>query len=422
MKRLTLKIKTAYIQLPGVVWALLAANLVFVTTRFMVMPFMAIYFSDKFNMTPAEVGILIGISPLSSMLFSIWGGRLGDKIGVHRIFPFALIIPAISLIGYVASSNYYVIGVCAAIAGVGWAIFNSSSNAILSLETPEEHIEKVFSYSYWGTNLGGVIGPLIGVSILGAGTSGYPILLFSAVLIGIAVTMASVFKAKGKNSPAQKTTEEQDGTHPKESVFRQLIKNGVLVWMTISYFLIFFTEAQQDSNIAQFFSDSFENGVQLFGILLSMIMTIIVVMQPVVAQFIDRVNVKLILAIGCVLDITGYTILIFNHTVWVWFMSFAIITVGELIMVPKMQGIIAKAAPDHLKATYFSVVSMGGNSAYMLGPWIGGILLTFGSIESLLTLLVIVSATQLFTLLLGSRAHGRRKHGQINENTLNGTH
>ncbi|WP_160848943.1 MFS transporter [Pontibacillus yanchengensis] len=161
---------------------LLISNLAFHISRFMAMPFMAIYFSQKLDLTPAEVGVLLGISPLSSLKFSVPGGRLGDKIGVYKMYPLAMITPAISLIGVVLSGNVWVIGFFEITAGVGWTLFNSSSNAILSLHTPEHQTEKVFSYNYWVVNLSGVLGPLIGATVASAGSSGLPIILFAAIL------------------------------------------------------------------------------------------------------------------------------------------------------------------------------------------------------------------------------------------------
>lgn len=111
MNKSKMKIQKALQQLPLLVWSMLLANVVFNTTRFMAMPFMAIYFSEKLNLNPSEIGILIGISPLSSLIFSILGGRLGDNFGIHRMHPVALIVPAVSLVGYITFTNYYAIAV-----------------------------------------------------------------------------------------------------------------------------------------------------------------------------------------------------------------------------------------------------------------------------------------------------------------------
>lgn len=407
MIKLLKKIKSTLIELPYIVWILLGANFIFFTSRFMVMPFIAIYFSEKLNLSPAEVGVLLGVTPLSSMIFSVIGGRLGDRLGVHRIYPFALIIPSISLLGYVFSSDYYVIAAFSIIAGMGWSIYNSSSNALLSFYTPEPLIEKVFSYNYWGINLGGMLGPLTGVLILGAGTSSFPLLIFAFILILIAVIMLFLFKQRNE-SKVELVTEKNQITEPKKSVFKQLLNSRVLLWMTLSYFLIFFIESQQESNIAQFFNYSFQDGVKLFGALLSMNTAIIVIVQPIVAQVIDRISVKMIFVFGNGLYFIGFVFLaVFNHLIWIWFLAFAFITLGELIIAPKMQGIIAKSAPDELKATYFSVVNMGGNLAYTLGPGIGGLILTFQSISLLVALLALLTIFQLTTLLLANKSYSK---------------
>jgi len=400
------KIKKAFHQFPALVWAMLSSNVIFNVTRFMAMPFMAIYFSEKLNLNPSEVGILVGISPLSSLIFSILGGRLGDKFGVHRMYPVALIVPAISLVGYITVPNYYAIAVFSVFAGIGWAIYNSTSNAILAIHAPESHTEKIFSYNYWGINLGGALGPLIGVAVIGGGNYEIPIGLFAFVLLLIAGTMLLLFKKTGAILQDQHNIEEKKDTNVKGSVFKQLFKDRTLILMTISSFLIYFIEAQDDSNFAQFLNGSFENGLQIFGTLVSMMTGIIVIVQPIMAQYIDRMNSNISFIFGNSLYFIGFLSLFFLHNqTWSWYVAFALITLGEIIVAPKKQAIMAKSAPRQFKATYFSIIYAGGNLAYAIGPWIGGLLLTHVGVRYLLLLLMVVTAFQCYMLIKANQSY-----------------
>ncbi|WP_194841375.1 MFS transporter [Salinibacillus xinjiangensis] len=412
------KIKKVFQQFTVLVWAMLLSNVVFNITRFMAMPFMAIYFNEKLNLNPSEVGILIGISPLSSLIFSILGGRLGDKFGVHRMYSVALIVPAVSLVGYITVPNYYAIAVFSVFAGIGWAIYNATSNAILAIHAPGSHTEKIFSYNYWGINLGGALGPLIGVLIIGGGNYEIPIGLFAFVLLLIAGIMFFLFRKTKAILQDRNNIEEKKDMDVKGSIYKQLFKDRTLILMTISSFLIYFIEAQDDTNFAQFLNGSFENGVQIFGTLVSMMTGIIVIVQPIMAQYIDRMNNNAAFIFGNGLYFVGFLSLLFLYSqTWSWYFAFALITLGEIIIAPKKQAIMARSAPRHLKATYFSIIYAGGNLAYAIGPWFGGLLLTHVGVNYLLLLLMVVTAFQCYVLIKANRTYERASKSKqtINE-------
>src|SRR5699024_11357091 len=136
------------------------------------------------------------------------------------MYPVALIVPAISLVGYITVPNYYAIAVFSVFAGIGWAIYNSTSNAILAIHAPESHTEKIFSYNYWGINLGGALGPLIGVAVIGGGNYEIPIGLFAFVLLLIAGTMLLLFKISCAILQAHYNIVDKTVTNDKSTVFK----------------------------------------------------------------------------------------------------------------------------------------------------------------------------------------------------------
>ncbi|AIY06638.1 hypothetical protein Plano_2673 [Planococcus sp. PAMC 21323] len=414
------KIKERYRQIPFLVWSLLLANIIFNTFRFMSMPFMAIYFSEKLNLTPAEVGVLIGISPLSSLVFSVLGGRIADKFGIHKVYPIALLIPAASLIGYIVFENYLVIALFSVLAGIGWTVYNSTSNSILALHTPKAHTEVVFGYNYWVINLGGVLGPLLGVLVIEMGSYETPIILFSIILVVLAGSMIGLFRIKKADISIHYVEAEKELAGSR-SIFTLLTKDRVLIWLMLSYFFIFFIEAQVDTNIAQYLNGSFEDGVRLFGLLVAMMTGLIVVLQPIVTHVFSRFSNVCSFIFGNSLYFLGFLILLFlNNFTYAWFVSFAFITIGEMIVAPKMQAIMAKSAPTNLKATYFSLIGAGGNFAYAIGPGIGGLLLTNLNINYLFLFLLFIVFAQFFALVQANKSYNLKIPESLHPSTING--
>lgn len=48
---------------------------------------------------------------------------------------------------------------------------------------------------------------------------------------------------------------------------------------------------------------------------------------------------------------------------------------GEVVISPNLSTVVARSSTQNMRTTYFSIINMGGNFAYAIGPWIGGIVL-----------------------------------------------
>lgn len=76
---------------------------------------------------------------------------------------------------------------------------------------------------------------------------------------------------------------------------------------------------------------------------------------------------------------------------------------------------MAKSAPRQLKATYFSIIYAGGNLAFAIGPWIGGLLLTQISINYLFLLLMFAIAFQCYPLIKANQPYKQLSKTTVKE-------
>lgn len=376
MKRLIQFLSRELTSIPSIVWALLGTSFIEATARFMAMPFIALYFTQVVDLSVTQTGFLLGLPPLSSFIFSVAGGRLADKYGVEKLFLISLSLPALCLVGFATIANYIVLCFISAIAGLGWALFNSTNQSLISTHSPEETYSKVFSYRYWFFNLGGTIGPLLG-AYMGSGRSALPILLFSGVLLCLTIILAVVFRRDARKlSPSFK----QDNQNTEEGynfsgVIKVIIHDKVLIPLVLSYFFMFAIEAQRDVTVVQYLANNFIDGVGLFAKLIALTTVIIVIFQPIAGKLLDRMSHSQAFMIGSILYSLGPLFFVFSSTHLHWYISISIFTFGEILVAPKRQALIAKIAKKELRTTYFSVSNMGGYAAYFIGPWVGSFVL-----------------------------------------------
>ncbi|MBF0706624.1 MFS transporter (plasmid) [Alkalihalobacillus hwajinpoensis] len=359
--------------LPLTLKFMFALNFLVSFSKFMVIPFLAVFFKNDLSMSASEIGFLLGLTPLASMIFNLLGGRLSDVYGIKILYVISLFVSALTMALYGVSVNYLFLAFVSVFSGIGWSIYNSTNQALLSKFSPKELIQKTFNINYWFFNLGGVAGPLVGAILIGYSSFKTPLFSFAGILFIIAIIAMFVIKIKG-NEKSGTTIEDQDNKLISKELVHKIFKNKSLLLLFSCYFLLYFIESQMDTNIVQYAEESFQNGVLLFAKLLTLSMVLIIILQPIVALVGEKIKTSVLVWTGGLMYFTGPLLLLGINSEFFWYAGFTLITLGEIILAPTLQAQIAKLPDDGYKTTYFSFVNMGGNMAFFVGPWIGGII------------------------------------------------
>ena len=101
----------------------------------------------------------------SSMLSSSTLGRIGDRIGNHRLLLIALFYSFNMYVLCALAQNSLQLGIVRFLYGFGTGALMPTINSLLTKITPREGISRIFSYNQLFMNMGQVIGPFIGSEI-----------------------------------------------------------------------------------------------------------------------------------------------------------------------------------------------------------------------------------------------------------------
>lgn len=112
-------------------------------------------------------GFIVSAVGLSEMLSSGTLGKLGDKIGSHRLVIIGLVYSLIVYIPMAFVKTPLQLGVLRFLLGFGSGALVPSVNSLLSKLTPPEGISRIFSFNQMFMNFGQVVGPLLGSAIAG---------------------------------------------------------------------------------------------------------------------------------------------------------------------------------------------------------------------------------------------------------------
>ena len=152
------------VKYPYLLFNLFATSFVIQVAAQSIGPILALYVRDlgqKENLLFVS-GLIVSSMGLSSMMSSGVMGRLGDKVGNHRLLIVAQAYSALIYLLCANASTPLELGVYRFLFGLGTGALVPGINALLSKMTPKAGISRVFAFNQVFFYLGEVIGPLAG--------------------------------------------------------------------------------------------------------------------------------------------------------------------------------------------------------------------------------------------------------------------
>ncbi|WP_375554915.1 multidrug efflux MFS transporter [Streptococcus nidrosiense] len=130
-------------------------------------PILALYVRDlgqKENLLFVS-GLIVSSMGFSSMMSAGIMGKLGDKVGNHRLLVVAQVYSVFIYLLCANATSPFQLGLYRFLFGLGTGALIPGVNALLSKMTPKVGISRVFAFNQVFFYLGGVIGPLAGSAV-----------------------------------------------------------------------------------------------------------------------------------------------------------------------------------------------------------------------------------------------------------------
>ena len=122
-------------------------------------------------------GLIVSSMGFSSMMSAGILGKLGDKVGNHRLLVAAQIYSVIIYLLCAHATSPLQLGLYRFLFGLGTGALIPGVNALLSKMTPKSGISRIFAFNQVFFYLGGVIGPMAGSAV--AGYLGYHAIFYA---------------------------------------------------------------------------------------------------------------------------------------------------------------------------------------------------------------------------------------------------
>jgi len=331
---------------------------------YMLVPLLAFHMLQDIGLTVGVVGVLAAVRSASQQGMMPWSGALADRLGHRRAIATGVLVRAsgFALFAFVES----VPGLVAAsvLAGLGGSLFHPASYAAYALLAGERNRVAVYSLREILSNVGFVIGPLVGGLLAGLdfrwvclASAGFFAIAFVITVVGLPRDMRRGAPVAGEARTLRRALQDRD--------FVRFCALAAATWVLFSQlYLAVPVQAQR----------VLPDSVGLGAVYSLAAIVMVVVMMPL-TRAADRwwtSSTSLAIAtlgLGAGLLLMGSLPSLAGLAVGV-----TVFTLGQVLFQPIMNSVVAQYADEAAVASYFGVHGLALAVGGVVGSAGGGVL------------------------------------------------
>ena len=338
---------------------------------FMLYPFFALYLTQKFDIGMSTVGLLFGVFSISGMVGSALGGALADRMGRKTVILFSLVLSSLSALGMGFAPTLGIFIAVVVLVGTLSSIGHPAHEAVVADLLPQEKRAEGYGIIRVVFNMAVIIAPPIAGLLIA--NSYLTLFLVDAVIsvISAAIVLFALPETKPQ-APAHAKPETMKQTFAgygrvfKDTPFVAFI--AVTVMMTLVYM-------NMNSTLGVYLRDQHGLPEIRYGWLLSINAIIVVLFQFWVTRRLEKYKPMLMMAVGSLLYAAGFAMYGFVPTFGLFVVAMLIITIGEMVVSPFQQSLVASFAPEDMRGRYMAVSGLSWSISFTVGPYFAGLIL-----------------------------------------------
>jgi predicted MFS family arabinose efflux permease len=336
----------------------------------MVIPFLSIYMMEELQFTKAQIGWVLTIFGIGSLVGSWLGGKLTDRFGFYPIIMISMFATGFAFIALQWLRTFEAFSIGIFLIMVIADTFRPASFAAISTYSKPENKTRSVTLIRLAINLGFMFGPMLAGIIIVA--HGYSELFW---IDGITCIMAgSMIVILLKPSKVGNVLKDSDTlptaeTGPKLSPYKDFIYLKFLFVV----FIVGCVFNQLFSTLPLFYKESLQYNEAFIGKIMFLNGLIIVVSEmPLVSYFEFKKTSKLVVIQWAILLMgLSFFVLPIAATIFIVIFSMVLITVGEMLAFPFSNALAMDKAPANQMGEYLALYTMAFSASHIVGPNLG---------------------------------------------------
>ncbi|MBM0275416.1 MFS transporter [Micromonospora tarensis] len=310
--------------------------------------------------TPGEVGWLLMLNALLSVVSGNVGGRISDRIGRRPVLvgclgTLALLMMACAAVGDQKLLGFALVAAANTVSTPAW----TARNAVVADVVGPERRAQAFSSLRVANNLAVVIGPaLVGLVLLVANWS-VAFLLLGAMGLGAAVFAQAVLPGSLGTPKAREARDRRRFGMLRDVPFTALLFSTLLSFMVyVAY-----------TNVLPIVVVStYDLGQSTWGFLSAINPVLVVLFQGLLTKRTAHVHDSWRIAVGVLLMGVPWLLLLLDHGLVMIVVVIVIFVVGEMLWAPASQAAASDRAPEHARGAYLGAYGATMTVAWAVGP------------------------------------------------------
>ncbi|GMM89814.1 MDR family MFS transporter [Vibrio fortis] len=354
------------------VWTVLTGTLLARTSYFMAWPFLIVFLYEDYGASAIEVGTMLAVSAVVGAGTGLYSGYLSDKLGRKWVMVLGSWIASISYTGIALASEVWQFYVLIMMTGLMRPMIEAPAKAVIGDNLSDlKDRELALNIRYFLLNLGGALGPLIGITL----ALSQPQNLF--FVAGGTYVVYGFWLLLGIERKGTFTKPDPSQLPNFAATLNVIRKDNIFVKLMVANFIMMFVYAQVESSIPQVIvRSSITDAAQLIaGLVLVNTLTIIVFQFPML-KWLEHVPLFVRTRIGMILMAIAQIGFLFTPNDWPlgWGIACFILSLGEVIAFPTLNVQIDRMAPPHLRGSYFGAAALY-SLGFAIAPLLGGVVI-----------------------------------------------
>jgi MFS family permease len=346
-------------------WILVAASFIDSVGGALIFPFLTLYMTRKFNVGMTEVGTMFLVWGLGSgLLGNTLGGAITDKFGRKKSIIFGLIASATSALAMVFIKDIVLFYIVIGVIGIFEDIAGPARQAMIADLVPENIRTDAYGVMRIVFNLAVTIGPAIG-GLMAA--KSFSLLFIIDFFISLAAAgFVLLFLPESKPQVAEHQPEES----LKETFrgYRKVFKDKLFIAFVVVGILETLMYFNMNSTLSVFLVNYRGINTTQWGYILSLNAVMVVVLQVFFSRLVSAWKPMLTMALGNILYVIGFSMYGYVNSYGMFLVAMVIITVGEMIIAPVAQSLVAHFAPEDMRGRYMAVNALAWIIPVSIGP------------------------------------------------------
>lgn len=336
-------------------------------------PFFSLYITAKFGVGMTVVGIIFGLFSLANIVGSTMGGALTDRFGRKSMLIFGLITSAFTSLVMGFANDIHIFFGAALFVGLFASVGEPAQQAMVADLLPEQQRAEGYSVHRVVANLAVTIGPAIG-GILAVRSY---LLLFISDAVTSLIMAGIVLFSMAETRPQREEHEEHETLWQTFKGYRQALSDKVFMIFIFASMLATLVYMQMNSTMPVYLRDSHGIPPQGYGYMLSMNAAMVVLFQFGITRRLRDRSPLVMMTLGTLLYAIGFGMYgIVSHYAF-FVMGMIIITIGEMIIMPVSQALVARFSPEQMRGRYMAVAGLAWTVPFTVGPLLAGLVMDY---------------------------------------------